>query len=75
MSYIFAFENFVKTYIFGGIIIFLDVAFCLFKFIFLGSEVAKNVYFCIKSAYNIEELNEKILIDGFQGHVVFNIEM
>ena len=53
MSYIFGSEYFVKTYI-------LDVVFFLFKFIFLGSHLAENLYFWINLAYNKGELNEEI---------------
>ena len=43
--------------------IFLHLVFCLFKFIFLGSHLAENLYFWINLAYNKEGLTEKIL-DG-----------
>ena len=43
--------------------IFLDLVFCLFKIIFLGSHLAENSYFWINIAYNKEELNAKVL-DG-----------
>ena len=55
MSYIVKFENFVKTYIFQSS--FLPVL--------LGSQLAENLYFWINLAYNIEELNEKILNGRF----------
>ena len=51
MSYIFGSENFVKTY--------MDLVFCLLRFIFLGSHLAKILYFWIHLAYNKEQLNEK----------------
>ena len=59
-------------------LIFLDLVFCLFKFMFWGSFLAENLYFWIHLAYNKEELNEKIL--NGQGHVdsalsSFHIEM
>ena len=38
-------------------LIFLDPVFCLFKFIFVGSNLAENLYFRINLAYNKEELN------------------
>ena len=41
-------------------LIFLDLVFCLFKFIFLGSHLAENLYFGINLAYNEEKSNEKI---------------
>ena len=42
-------------------LIFLDLASCLFKFIFLGSHLAENLYFFDKQlAYGKEELNEKV---------------
>ena len=44
---------------------FLDLAFCLFKFIFLGSHLAENLYFWINLAYNKGELNEEILNGRF----------
>ena len=40
---------------------FLDLALCLFKFIFLDSHLAENSYFWINVAYNKGELNEEIL--------------
>ena len=40
---------------------FMNLVFCLFKFTFLGSQLAENLYFWINLAYNKEELNEKIL--------------
>ena len=40
---------------------FLDLVFCLFKFMFLSSYLAENLYFWINLAYSEEELNEKIL--------------
>ena len=46
-------------------LIFLDLVSCLFKFIFLGSHVAENLYFWINLAYITEELNEKILNGRF----------
>ena len=58
MSYIFGSENFVR-------LIFLDLAFCLFKFIFLGSHLAENLHFWINSAYNKGELDEEILNGRF----------
>ena len=42
-------------------LIFLDLVFCLFKIIFLGSHLVENVYFWIHLACNKSELNEKIL--------------
>ena len=56
--------------IFSGLTIlsrlkFLDLACCLFKFIFLGSYLAENLYFWINLAYNKQELNEKILNGRF----------
>ena len=41
--------------------IFLNLVFCLFKFILLGSHLAKNLSFWINLAHKKEELNEKIL--------------
>ena len=41
--------------------IFLDLVFCLFKFIFLGSHMAENLYLWINYTYNKDKLNEKIL--------------
>ena len=38
-------------------LIFLDLAFCLFKFIFLGFHLAENLYFWINLAYNKGDLN------------------
>ena len=49
---------------------FLDLVFCLFEFIFLGSYLAENLYFWINLANNKDELNQKILNGQFQGHVV-----
>ena len=46
-------------------LIFLDLAFCLFKFIFLGSHLAENLYFWINLAYNQGELNDEILNGRF----------
>ena len=44
---------------------FLDIVFCLFKFIFLGSFLDENVHVWINLAYNEEELIEKILNGRF----------
>ena len=41
--------------------IFLDLVFCLLKFIFLGSQLAENLCFWINLVHNKSELNEKIL--------------
>ena len=41
-------------------LIFLDLVFCLFKFIFLSSLLAENLYFWMNLGYSKEELNEKI---------------
>ena len=46
-------------------LIFLDLAFCLFKFIFLGSYLAENLYFWISLAHNKDELKEEILNGRF----------
>ena len=46
-------------------LVFLDLVFCLFKFIFLSSRLAKNLYFWINLGYNKGELNEKILNGWF----------
>ena len=47
-------------------VIFLDLVFCLLKFMFLGSHLPENLYFGINSlAHNKDELNEKILNGRF----------
>ena len=41
-------------------LIFLDLVFCLYKFIFLCSHMAERLYFWINLAHNKEELNEDL---------------
>ena len=41
-------------------LIFLDLVFCLFKFIFLGFHLTENLYFWINLEYGQKELNKKI---------------
>ena len=46
-------------------LIFLDLVFRPFKFIFLGSHLAENLYFRINLAYNEEEIDENIVSGRF----------
>ena len=47
-------------------LIFVDLVFCLFKFIFLGFHLVENLYFWINRAYNKDEFNKKFKMDSFQ---------